>query len=127
MRTLLGAVAVVAACGWAAAEDKKEERFDATKLVGRWEPKEPKKGEEFVLEFTKDGKVTVKGTLDGKPQTLEGVYQFDGGKLTFEVKAPGEVIKETIALTKLTDDEFEGKDKEGKVEALKRVKAKPEK
>lgn len=124
MRTLIGAVAIVAACGLVAADDKKDEKFDAAKLLGRWEPKEPKKGEEFVLEFAKGGKLTVKGTLDGKPQTLEGVYKLDGDKLSFEVKAPGEVIKETIALTKLTDDELEGKDKEGKVEALKRVKGK---
>lgn len=124
MRTLIGVVAVAAMCGLVMADDKKEEKFDAAKLLGKWEPKEPKKGEEFVLEFAKDGKLTVKGTLDGKPQALEGVYKLVGDKLSFEVRAPGEVIKETIALTKLTDDELEGKDKEGKVEALKRVKGK---
>jgi uncharacterized protein (TIGR03066 family) len=124
MRTLIGTAVVLAACGLAVADDKKDERFDAAKLVGKWEPKEAKKGEEFELEFTKDGKVTVKGTLDGKPQTLEGVYTLAGDKLSFEVKAPGEVIKETIVLAKLTDDEFEGRDKEGRVEVLKRVKPK---
>jgi uncharacterized protein (TIGR03066 family) len=124
MRTLIGVAVVLAACGLAAADDKKDGPFDASKLIGKWEPKEAKKGEEFELEFTKDGKVTVKGTLDGKPQTLAGTYTLAGEKLSFEVKAPGEVIKETIVLSKLTDDELEGRDKEGRVEVLKRVKPK---
>lgn len=123
MRTFI-AVCVLTVCGFAGADDKKEPKFDAAKLVGKWEPKEPKKGEEFVLEFTKDGKLLAHGTLNGKPQTFEGTYKLDGGKLSFELKTPGEVVKETIALTKLTDDELEGKDKEGKVEVLKRAKAK---
>ena len=125
MRALIATSVVLAvACATLAADDKKAEKIDAAKLVGKWEPKEPKKGEEFVMEFMKDGKLSVTGTLDGKMQTLGGTYKLDGDKLSFEVKLPGETIKETITLTKLTDDELEGKDKEGKVEVLKRVKPK---
>ncbi len=124
MRTLIGMGAALAlACG-AAADDKKGEKFDAAKLIGKWEPKDPKKGEEFVLDFARDGKLTVTGTLDGKVQTLSGTYKLDGDKLSFEVKFGAETIKEAITLSKLTDDEIEGKDKEGKVEALRRVKPK---
>ena len=84
------------------------------------------------MDFAKDGKLTVTGTLDGKLQTFDGTYKLDGDKLAFELKVKGadgkeEVIKETITLLKLTDDEMEGKDKEGKVEVLKRAKPKPEK
>ena len=133
MRTLIGMGAVlVLACGIAAADDKKDEKvekIDGAKLVGKWEPKDPKKGEEFVMEFLKDGKLSVTGTLDNKLQTFEGTYKLDGAKLSFDLKVKGadgkvEEIKEVVTLTKLTDDEMEGKDKEGKVEALKRVKPK---
>ena len=136
MRTLIGmGAALVLACGLTAAQDKKDEKkdekkvekIDGTKIVGKWEPKDPKKGEEFVMELTKDSKLIVTGTLDGKTQTFEGTYKLDGDKLSFELKVPGETIKETITLLKLTDDEMEGKDKEGKVEVLKRVKPKQDK
>ena len=125
MRALIGSVVVLAiACAAAAADEKKEESIDAKKLIGKWEPKEPKKGEEFVLEFAKDGKMTVSGTLDGKPQTLEGNYKLDGNKLSFELKAAGETIKETIVILKLTDEELEAREKDGKVEVLTRAKPK---
>ena len=125
MRALFGLGAVLAVAGWlGAADDKKGEKIDGAKLVGKWEPKDPKKGEEFVMEFTRDGKMVVAGTLDGKPQKLEGTYKFDGARLSFELKAPGETIRETITLLKLTDDELEGREKDGRVEALKRAKPK---
>ena len=130
MRAILGCtlVALVFSCALSA-DDKKDEKIDGAKLVGKWEPKDPKKGEEFVMDFLKDGKLSVTGTLDGKLQTFEGTYKLDGAKLNFELKVKGadgkvEDIKETVTLIKLTDDEMEGKDKEGKVEALKRVKPK---
>src|SRR5215207_1075523 len=129
MRALIGmgAVLVIVCAAGAADEkkdDKKEEAIDAAKLIGKWEPKEPKKGEEFVLEFAKDGKMVVSGTLDGKPQTLEGSYKLDGAKLSFELKALGETIKETIVVLKLSDEELEARDKDGKVEVLTRAKPK---
>jgi uncharacterized protein (TIGR03066 family) len=116
------------ACGLTA-DDKKADPIDGKKILGKWEPKDPKKGEEFVMDFAKDGKLSVTGTLDGKLQTFAGSYKLDGDKLAFELKIKGpdgkaEDIKETITLLRLTDDEMEGKDKEGKVEVLKRVKGK---
>lgn len=131
MRMLIGMGVVLAlTCATLTADDKKADPIDGKKLLGKWEPKDPKKGEEFVMEFAKDGKLSVTGTLDGKLQTFDGTYKLAADKLTFELKVKGadgkvEEIKETITLTKLTDDEMEGKDKEGKVEVLKRVKAKP--
>src|SRR4051812_1261170 len=106
MRTILGIGAALAlACGIAAAdekkgEEKKAEKIDAAKLVGKWEPKDPRKGEEFVMDFAKDGKLSVTGTLDGKPQTFGGTYKLDGDKLSFDLKVKGadgkvEEIKET--------------------------------
>ena len=130
MRTLIGVgLGFALACGIAAADDKKDAKIDGTKLLGKWEPKDPKKGEEFVMDFSKDGKLSVTGTVDGKVQTFEGTYKLDGAKLSFELKVKGadgkvEDIKRTVTLIKLTDDDMEGRDDEGKVEVLKRVKPK---
>ncbi len=122
MRTLLGLGIVLAVvCGAHAADDKK---LDAKKLVGKWEPVNPKKGEAMVMEFTKDGKLTVTGDMGGKELKIEGTYTLEGDKLSFVLKFMDNEIKETVTLTKLTDDEMEGKDKGGKVESFKKVKPK---
>lgn len=121
MRTLLGIGLVVAlTCGAAAAADK----LDGKKLVGKWEPVMPKKDEGMVMEFTKDGKLTVTGKMNDKEVTIQGTYELKDDKLSFALKFMDIEIKETVTLTKLTDDEMEGKDKDGKVEGFKKVKSK---
>ncbi len=124
MRTLLGFGIVLAlACGATAADEK----IDGKKLVGKWEPKEAKKGEAMVMEFTKDGKITVVGDMGGKEVKIEGTYKLDGDKLSFVLKFMDIEIKETVTITKLTDTEMEGKDKDGKAEGFKKVVPKKEK
>lgn len=121
MRTLLGVAMVLAmACGVTAADDK----IDAKKLIGKWEPKAPKKGENMVMEFTKDGKLILAGEGGGKDVKIEGTYKLEGDKLSFKMKFGDTTVEETVTITKLTDDELEGKDKDGKSEAFKRVKEK---
>jgi uncharacterized protein (TIGR03066 family) len=130
MRMLIGMSVIFAlTCGTLTADDKKVDPIDGKKILGKWEPKDPKKGEEFVMEFAKDGTLAVTGTLDGKLQTFGGSYKIDAEKLLFELQVKGadgkvEEIKETITITKLTEDEMEGKDKEGMVTVMKRVKPK---
>lgn len=120
MRTLLGFGLVLAlACGATAADDK----IDAKKLVGKWEPAKPKDGETMVMDFQKDGKLVVSNKMGEKEVKLEGTYKLDGDKLTFALKFMEVEIKDTVTITKLTDDVMEGKDKDGKVEAFKKVKA----
>ena len=120
MRVLLGMGLVLAlACGVTAADD---EKIDAKKLIGKWEPKDPKKGEAMKMEFTKDGKLVVTGDLGGKELKLDGTYKVDGNKLSFKLKFMDAEIEETVTITKLTDEEMVGKDKEGKTEAFKKVK-----
>lgn len=121
MRTLLGfAVILALTCSATAAQNK----IDGAKLVGKWEPVTPKKGEVMVMEFTKDGKITITGEKDLK---IEGTYKLDGDKLALNVKFMDVEIKEVVTLTKLTDTEMEGKDKEGKAESFKKVKSEPKK
>lgn len=121
MRTVWGmGLVLVFACGVAMGDDTK---IDAKKLIGKWEPKE-KKGEQMVMEFTKDGKLTVTGDLGGKELKIEGTYTLEGNKLSFKLKFMDVPIEETVTITKLTDDELEGQDKDGRVEAFRKVKPK---
>lgn len=121
MRTLLGVAMVLAmACGVTAADDK----IDAKKLIGKWEPKTPKKGENMVMEFTKDGKLILSGEGGGKDLKIEGTYKLEGDKLSFKMKFGEATVDETVTITKLTDEELEGKDKDGKTETFKKVKGK---
>lgn len=124
MRTLLGIGLVLALATGLNAADEKKADIDGKKLVGKWEPKTPKKGEAMVMEFSKDGKLTVTGDMGGKEVKIEGTYKLDGDKLSFALKFMDVEIKETVTITKLTDDEMEGKDKDGKAESFKKVKAK---
>ena len=81
MKALLSCSLVVLLSCLASAEDKKEESIDGKKLVGKWRPKEEKKGgDPNVIEFTKDGKLVVTSTTDDKFKT-EGNYKVDGKKI----------------------------------------------
>ncbi len=125
MRTLIGFGLVLAlTCGATAANQQK---LDGKKLVGKWEPATPKKGEQMVMEFTKDGKIVVTGDMGGKEVKIEGTYKLDGDKLSFVLKFMDIEIKETVTITKLTDTEMEGEDKDKKKESFKKVAPKLEK
>lgn len=119
---IIGAVCLLAFCSGAFADEKK---FDATKLVGKWEEKAPKKDEQMRLEFTKDGKVTIAGSRGDQELKAEGTYKLDGAKLTFAVKFMDMEIEQTITITKLTDEELVGTSEQTKTEkTFVKVKAK---
>ena len=125
MRTILGcALAVAVAFAGGAGADDKGGKIDAKKLVGKWEPKEQKKEAKMTIEFTKDGKLAITAAGGGKEFKIDGTYKLDGDQLAMQMKLGENEVKETVTITKLTDDEMEGKGKDGKVEAFKRVKAK---
>jgi uncharacterized protein (TIGR03066 family) len=120
MRTFIGCVAVLVLAGFAGAADDK---IDAKKLIGKWEPaKADKDAPAFVLEFADKGKFSVSFTVDGKPMKVEGTYKVDGNKVEVTMTFNGKEVKETHTVTKLTDDEMVSKDSKGKEETLKRVK-----
>jgi uncharacterized protein (TIGR03066 family) len=123
MRTILGlalvAVMGLVAGGGAGADDK-DTKIDGKKLIGKWTPKEGK--EKFVVEFTKDGKMTFTGGGD-KELKLDGTYKLDGNKLVMTMKFGDKEEKMTRTITKLTDTELTSKDdKDGKEDTLVRVK-----
>jgi uncharacterized protein (TIGR03066 family) len=120
MRAFIGAVAVLALVGASAGAD---EKIDAKKLIGKWEPAEAK-GAKVVIEFADKGKLTVTIEAAGETQKIEGTYKLDGDKLELAMTFMGEEKKETVTVTKLTDEEMVGKDSKGKEEKFKRLKAK---
>jgi uncharacterized protein (TIGR03066 family) len=118
MRILLGVVVVFVLAYTATAAD---EKIDAKKLIGKWGPKMPKKGENRTVEFAPNGKLLLWEEVDGKEMKIEGTYKLEGNKVSFKMKFMDLDVDDTVTITKLTDDELEGKDKEGKVEVFKRV------
>lgn len=122
MRVILGcALVALMACGATAADEK----IDAKKLVGKWEPKEKKENGSFVIEFKKDGKVTL--TASGKDFKGDGTYKLDGNKLDLTMKFGDMDRKMTRTISKLTDTELVSSDEQGKEDTLVRIKGKKEK
>ena len=118
MRILSGCVLAIVVA-FAGADDKKDDKIDAKKLVGKWEPKKDAK---FTIEFTKDGKLIVIADKDFK---IEGTYKLDGNKLEILMKAGENEVKDTILISKLTDDEMEGESQGKKTkDTFKRIKEK---
>jgi uncharacterized protein (TIGR03066 family) len=116
MRTLLAAVGLLVMFSAAIAADDK---IDPAKLVGKWEPKQAQKDFKLVMEFTKDGKLTVT-TDDFK---VDGTYKLDGNRLQIVLKAGENEVKDTVTIHKLTDDELVGESQTKKEkETFKRVK-----
>ena len=122
MRTLMGAVAGLALAAAAAGQDKKDDPFDAKKLVGKWEPTDPKKA--VVVEFAEKDKFTLSVTVGGKAEKVDGTWKLAGDKLELSAKVGGADEKQTVTLSKLTDDDLVGIGSDGKEEAYKRVKPK---
>jgi len=122
MRTMIGCAAVLFALAAGAAAD---DTIDAGKLLGKWEPKGAKKDAKIVLEFAKGGKLVVTSPGPERESRLEGTYKLDGNKLTLHLKVGDQEVKDTVTVTKLTDDEMEGESdgKKGK-QSFTRVKPK---
>ena len=122
MRALIGAVVILSFAGFATAEDKKDEKIDAKKLIGKWQPAEEKVP--VTVEFMDKGKMSLTIDLGGKSEKIEGTYKLDGNKLEMVMSFGGKEMKETVTISKLTDEEMVGKDTKGKEEKFKKVTAK---
>jgi uncharacterized protein (TIGR03066 family) len=119
----MGALLVLGCAGFATAGAQKEkDKFDVKKLLGKWEPADGK--ESITIEFAEKGKLTLTGESGGKTEKIEGTYKLEGDKLEIVISFGGKENKETVTLTKLTDDEWSGKDSKGKEETFRRPKKK---
>lgn len=125
MRNIMGAalVAVLAFATGLRAEDK-QEKIDAKKLVGKWEPAEAQKGATIVVEFTADGKVNITFEAGGKKEKISGKYKVEGNSFSVTMDEGGKERTDKGTIAKLTDDEFVTVDEKGKKDTLKRIKEK---
>lgn len=117
MRAILAgaavAVLVVAVGGSAVGQD---EKIDGKLLVGKWTPQDKEKG--IVIEFTKDGKLSVTA---GKGFKLEGSYKLDGNKLSMKVKFGDDEKTKVRTVHSLTKEKMVSSDEGGKKDTLLRV------
>ena len=91
-------------------------------IVGKWEPLEPK-GKGAVLEFKKDGTLSVAIKDDGKEVKFDGTFKFladDVMEITMDVM--GQKMTEKITLKKIDKDGMTTVDAMGKEEKFKRLK-----
>jgi uncharacterized protein (TIGR03066 family) len=121
MRAVLVGMAVVvlvaAAGGTAAGQD---EKIDAKLLVGKWTPKDEAKKGDFVVEFTKDGKVLLNAA--GKDFKAEGTYKLDGNKLSLKMKFGDEEKSQVRTVHSLTRTELVSSDEKDRKDTLVRVR-----
>jgi len=119
MRVILGCALVASLVSGVAADD---EKIDTKKLIGKWEPKEENSKGKVMIEFSKDGKLTV--TFSGKEDKIEGTYKVEGSKVTVRLKDDGKETTKSFTILKLTDTAMTTKDDDGKEEMFLRIKDK---
>jgi uncharacterized protein (TIGR03066 family) len=121
------AAVMVAALG-GAAEGRQPEKIDAKLLIGKWQPKEVRvKGEEFVVEFMKAGKLAFVGKDGDKEIKIEGTYTLEGNKLSFKMSFGGMDRFEIRTVHSLTKTEFVSSLDGGKKDTMVRGAAKGDK
>jgi uncharacterized protein (TIGR03066 family) len=120
---MLLSCALIAALGVVVNGDDKTETIDAKKLVGKWELVERSTTVKVVVEFSKDGKLSVSETTNGKEEKSEGTYKVEGNKVITTLKTDRS-DGDTFTITKLTDTEMTTKDIDGKEDMFRRIKVK---
>jgi uncharacterized protein (TIGR03066 family) len=97
-------------------------RIDGVLLIGKWAPKNEKKGAKITLEIMKDGKLVVSLTAGGRTEKIEGTYKLDGDKLDISLKSGSEEVAKTFTIKKLTESVLEVLGSKGKSESYTKVK-----
>jgi uncharacterized protein (TIGR03066 family) len=106
-----------------AADDRKDDKDYAKKIVGKW--KAAKDRHNTVVEFAKDGTLTISATdKDKKPEVVAtGKYSFEADKLVVDVKfKDGKEKRTTLTIVKLTDESLITSEREGKPDEFTREK-----
>jgi uncharacterized protein (TIGR03066 family) len=100
-----GVIAFVLAVGIRADDAKDNPKL----VVGQWKVVKASPGTfplGTVLDLSKDAKVKVVGSRDGKGFVHAGTYEVDGAKIIITVKVEGEQQKHTLTITKISDTEM---------------------
>ena len=124
MRTFVGCALVMALAFSATSVAQEKGKIDGKLLIGKWTPKEDKKGPPgaMTLEFMKDGKLAIAIEGGGKSDKIDGTYKLDGDKLVVSLVYEGAKKEETLTVKKLTDAELETADSKGKTDSFTKVK-----
>lgn len=101
-----------------------QDKIDGKLLLGKWEPETKPQGAKLVIEFAKEGKLTVDAEFGGQKINMDGSYKLEGDQLTITMKQQGKEETTKMTVTKLNDKEMVTKDDKDKVETLKRVASK---
>jgi uncharacterized protein (TIGR03066 family) len=115
---------MVAFAGTAAAQDD-----NAKKIVGAWEVAK-QTGDlpvGTVVEFLKEGKMTVTLKEGDKDLKLQGTYKIEKDKLNVTLMVGDDKHEEALVIKKLTDDALEVEDKDKKTETFVKQKKKDKK
>jgi uncharacterized protein (TIGR03066 family) len=114
-------------CVMFAAAPVPKERADAEKVVGTWKLTAssgiPGGLPNLTLELTQGGKMIIRQSAGNGPVSVyEGEYTVVKNELTYTLKLPNEVKKETLTIKKLTETELHVVDPNGIREDFVRVK-----
>jgi uncharacterized protein (TIGR03066 family) len=108
----------------ARAQEKKEDaKGDKPKdlIVGKWKH-ESENAKDITLEFTKDGKILIKGELDGNVVNATGSYKFVADdKMDIDIEFMGEKKQETLTV-EVTKDKLTTTDGKETKHTFKRAK-----
>jgi uncharacterized protein (TIGR03066 family) len=90
---------------------------NADKVVGVWEvTKSAEAPPGATVEMTKDGKLILKATINGKTLSQEGTYKVEGDKIRTVQNVGGKQISETMTIKTLTDTKLVTQDENGKID-----------
>ena len=112
---------VMTVCIWSGASAADNKKL----IVGNWEVSKADAATvplKTIVEFTADGKITIKGEDNGQKLEFSGTYTVDAESFTFKLNINGQEESKKISIKKLDDKELETIDPDKKSVTLKRIK-----
>jgi len=118
----LSVLLVAVAGSFVRADDKKDANKE--KIVGTWllVKTEGDTPEGLTIEFTKDGKLSVKIKAGDMDFNITGTYTLDGNKLNVKVKFGDEEKEEKLTIKEVSADKLVMTDPKGKTDEFKKKK-----
>jgi len=125
MKTFSTVLLALAMTGLAGSLALADEKIDKTKLVGKWKMVKIDGNVppvDVIMEFTKDGKLTISYEKDGKTGKVDATYSVENDKLTVTNKKGDSEEKNTETVTMPSADKLVITKSDGKKAELEKVK-----